>query len=229
MSKEKVLLCWSGGKDSTLALHDLVSGGNVDVVSLLTTVTEEYDRISMHGVRTDLLRAQAKALGFPLTVVTIPRGCTNVQYEAGMEAALRQFLARGVASVAFGDIFLEDLKAYREKNLAKLGMKAVFPIWKRDTRELINSFIRLGYRAVLSCIDPRVLPRSFAGRMIDAEFVHDLPGKVDPCGENGEYHSFVFDGPLFSEPVRIARGESVERDGFQFCDLIPETREYLCL
>jgi uncharacterized protein (TIGR00290 family) len=146
-----------------------------------------------------------------------------------MEAALRIFLKRGVVSVAFGDIFLEDLKAYRENNLAKLNMKAVFPIWKRNTRELIDSFIKLGYRAVLSCIDPRVLPPSFAGRMIDEEFVDDLPRSVDPCGENGEFHSFVFDGPLFKKPVRIGRGESVERDGFRFCDLIPETRDYLCL
>lgn len=222
-------MCWSGGKDSTLALHQLVKSGEFEIATLLTTVTEDYDRISMHGVRTELLRAQAESLGFPLTLVTIPRGCTNEQYEAGMEAALRQFLARGVASVAFGDIFLEDLKLYREKNLAKLGMEGIFPIWKQDTRELVGRFIRLGYRAVLTCIDPRVLPPSFAGRMIDDEFVEDLPQKVDACGENGEFHSFVFDGPLFKEPIRIGRGESVDRDGFRFCDLTPETREYLCL
>jgi uncharacterized protein (TIGR00290 family) len=229
LSLDKVLFCWSGGKDSMLALHDLVSRGNVEIVSLLTTVTADYDRISMHGVRTDLLRAQADSLGFPLTLVTIPRGCSNSQYEANMEAALRPFLTRGVVSVAFGDIFLEDLKIYRENNLAKIGMKGVFPIWKRNTAELIDSFIRLGYRAVLSCIDPRVLPPSFAGRMIDMEFVRDLPRSVDPCGENGEFHSFVFDGPLFKQPIKLTRGDSVERDGFWFCDLIPETREYLCL
>jgi len=227
--KEPAVFCWSGGKDSTLALHELVREGNVEIVTLLTTVTGDYDRISMHGVRTELLRAQADSLGFPLTLVTIPRGCSNVQYETSMEATLRSFLTQGVASVAFGDIFLEDLKAYREKNLEKLGMKAIFPIWKRETRELINTFITHGYRAVISCIDPRVLPPSFAGRMIDHEFVHDLPRNVDPCGENGEFHSFVFDGPLFKRPIQIGRGESLERDGFWFCDLIPETREYLCL
>ncbi len=226
---KKIVMCWSGGKDSTLALHELVHSGTYEVVSLLTTVTEEYDRISMHGVRVDLLRAQAASLGFPLQLVTIPRGCTNAIYEQRMEFALRRFLDSGIDNVAFGDIFLEDLKLYRENNLAKIGMKAIFPIWKEDTRELIARFVRLRYRAVLTCIDPRVLPPSFAGRMIDNEFVRDLPKSVDPCGENGEYHSFVFDGPLFKNPIRIGRGESVERDGFWFCDLIPETREYLCL
>jgi uncharacterized protein (TIGR00290 family) len=229
MNKQPVIMSWSGGKDSMLALHTLVNRGEVEIVSLLTTVTGEYNRISIHGVRIELLRAQAASLGFPLSMVTIPSGCTNEQYEHAMEAALRPYLARRVTSVAFGDIFLQDLKIYRETKLASIGMTAQFPLWKRNTRELVNEFIARGYRAALSCIDPRVLPPSFVGRMIDNSLLADLPAGVDPCGENGEYHSFVFDGPLFHCPVRIVRGESVERDGFWFCDLIPETRENVCL
>jgi uncharacterized protein (TIGR00290 family) len=219
---EDVVFCWSGGKDSAMALHALGAEPGVRIAGLLTTVTEEYDRISMHGVRRALLEQQAESLGLPLHAVLIPPQCVNATYEARMKDALEQHLARGVRRVAFGDIFLEDLRVYREQNLAKVGMEAVFPIWKRDTRELARELIRLGFRAIAVCIDPRVLDSSFAGRELDESFFSDLPPGVDPCGENGEFHTFVFDGPIFRTPIRFRAGETVHRDGFYFCDLLPE-------
>ncbi len=217
-----VLFCWSGGKDSAMALHVLRSANDCHITALLTTVTEGYDRISMHGVRRLLLERQAESLGLPLHPVLIPPQCVNPIYEARMAEALAEHLARGTRTVAFGDIFLEDLRAYREQNLARIGMEAVFPIWKRDTRELARDFVRLGFRAVTVCVDPRVLEASFAGRELDASFFDDLPLGVDPCGENGEFHTFVFDGPLFQSAIPIRIGERVMRDGFCFCDLLPE-------
>lgn len=219
---EDVLFCWSGGKDSAMALHALLAAGDCRVAALLTTITDEYDRISMHGVRRALLERQAESLGLPLHPVRIPPQCINAIYEERMKAALAGHLARGVRRVAFGDIFLEDLRAYREKNLAQVGMEALFPIWKRDTRELAREFVRLGFRAVTVCIDPRALDASFAGRELDASFFADLPPGVDPCGENGEFHTFVFDGPIFRDPIAFRTGETVMRDGFCFCDLLPE-------
>src|SRR5450759_4054481 len=219
---EDVLFCWSGGKDSAMALHVLQSAHGYRVTALLTTVTEEYDRISMHGVRRELLERQAESLGLPLHAVLIPPHCINATYEARMKEALGEQLAQGVQRVAFGDIFLEDLRAYRERNLAQLGMAALFPIWKRDTRVRARECLRLGFRAIAVCVDPRVLDPSFAGRMLDESFFTDLPPGVDPCGENGEFHTFVFDGPVFRTPVRFAAGEKVLRDGFCFCDLLPE-------
>jgi uncharacterized protein (TIGR00290 family) len=217
-----VLFCWSGGKDSAMALHALQSAGNYRITGLLTTITQDYDRISMHGVRRELLERQAESLGLPLHPVLIPPQCVNAIYEERMAEALAEHLALGTRVVAFGDIFLEDLRAYRERNLAQIGIEAVFPIWKRDTRELAQEFRRLGFRAVAVCIDPRVLDASFAGRDLDASFFADLPPQVDPCGENGEFHTFVFDGPVFQNPVPIRIGERVMRDGFCFCDLLPE-------
>lgn len=217
---EPVLFCWSGGKDSAMALHALRHQG-ANIVALLTTVTEGYDRISMHGVRRELLRAQTHAIGIPLHEVPIPPQCINPIYESRMAAALREFLDRGVRSVAFGDIFLEDLRDYRERNLASLDMKAVFPIWKQATHELANEFIAMGFRAVTACVDPARLPSSFAGRELDASFFRDLPPDVDPCGENGEFHTFVYDGPIFRQPLRIVRGQLVTRDGFVFNDFLP--------
>jgi uncharacterized protein (TIGR00290 family) len=219
---EDILFCWSGGKDSAMALHALGAEPGVRITGLLTTVTEQYDRISMHGVRRALLERQADSLGLPLHAVLIPPQCVNATYEARMKEALEQHLARGVRRVAFGDIFLEDLRVYREQNLAKVGMEGVFPIWKRDTRELAGELIRLGFRAIAVCIDPRVLDPSFAGRELDESFFSDLPSGVDPCGENGEFHTFVFDGPIFRTPVQFRVGETVHRDGFYFCDLLPE-------
>jgi uncharacterized protein (TIGR00290 family) len=218
---EPILFCWSGGKDSAMALHTVSERADVRIVALLTTVTETYDRISMHGVRRELLVQQAESIGLPLREVRIPPQCVNPIYEARMEEALRSYYAEGVRTVAFGDIFLEDLRAYREKNLARIGMTALFPIWKRDTRELIRSFHAARFRAIAVCIDPRVLDRSFAGRELEESFFHDLPAGVDPCGENGEFHTFVFDGPIFRNPIPVRAGEVVERDSFIYCDLLP--------
>jgi uncharacterized protein (TIGR00290 family) len=219
--REDVLFCWSGGKDSAMALHALQLAQSHCITALLTTVTEEYDRISMHGVRRVLLERQAESLGLPLHAVLIPPHCINATYEAQMKEALNEHFARGVRRVAFGDIFLEDLRAYRERNLAQLGMEALFPIWKRDTHELAREFLRLGFRAIAVCVDPRVLDSSFAGRELDESFFADLPPGVDPCGENGEFHTFVFDGPVFRSPIPFFTGEKVLREEFCFCDLLP--------
>lgn len=218
---EPVLMCWSGGKDSAMALHDVLVVERRRVAALLTTVTEGFDRISMHGVRRELLERQAAAIGLPLHQITIPPQCVNAVYESRMEEALRIHLAEGVREVVFGDIFLEDLRVYRENNLAKLGMRGVFPIWKRDTRELVTTFLQLGFRAIVVCVDLKVLPADFAGREINAQFLKDFPPEADPCGENGEFHSFVFNGPIFQQPVHFTIGEKVQRDSFCFCDLIP--------
>jgi len=219
---EDVLFCWSGGKDSAMALHALRGDGDCRVTALLTTVADKYDRISMHGVRRALLERQAESLGLPLHTVLIPPQCINATFEERMKDALTQHFARGVRRVAFGDIFLEDLRVYREKNLAEVGMKAIFPLWKRDTWELAAEFVRAGFRAIAVCVDPRVLDASFAGRELDASFFADLPPSVDPCGENGEFHTFVFDGPILKSPIPIRLGEKIMRDGFCFCDLLPE-------
>jgi uncharacterized protein (TIGR00290 family) len=216
-----ILFCWSGGKDSAIALHALLQRPDVHIAALLTTVTETYDRISMHGVRRELLVQQAESIGPPLHEVRIPPQCVNPVYEARMEEALRVHYAEGVRMVAFGDIFLEDLRAYREKNLARVGMTALFPIWKRDTRELIREFHKNRFRAIAACVDPKVLDRRFAGRELDAAFFRDLPPCVDPCGENGEFHTFVLDGPIFRKPIPVRAGEIVERDSFIYADLLP--------
>lgn len=218
---EPILFCWSGGKDSAMALHTLMQCNVVRIAALLTTITETYDRISMHGVRRELLVQQAQSIGLPLHEVRIPPQCINPIYEARMEHALRLHYDAGVRTVAFGDIFLEDLRAYRERNLARIGMTGVFPIWKRDTRDLIRDFHSAGFRAIAACVDPKVLDRSFAGRELDEQFFRDLPPHVDPCGENGEFHTFVFDGPIFRKPIPVRAGEIVERDSFIYCDLLP--------
>ena len=217
---ERILFCWSGGKDSAMALHALLQQPDFRVASLLTTVTETYDRISMHGVRRELLHRQAQSLRLTLHEVFIPPQCVNPIYEARMEEALRHFYNQGVRKVAFGDIFLEDLRAYREKNLARIGMTALFPIWKRDTRELIRHFHAQHFRAIAACIDTKILDPSFAGRELDESFFRDLPAGADPCGENGEFHTFVFDGPIFESPIPVRTGDVVNRDGFVFCDLL---------
>ena len=224
-TREPILFCWSGGKDSAMALHVLLQRQDVRVVALLTTVTEGHERISMHGVRRELLEQQAQSIGLPLHEVRIPPQCVNSIYEARMEAALRIHLAQGVRTVAFGDIFLEDLRAYREKNLTRIGVSALFPIWKRDTRELIHSFHANKFRAIAVCIDPKILAPTFAGRELNDSFFQDLPPHADPCGENGEFHTFVFDGPIFRSPVPVRTGDVVNRDGFVFCDLFREMEE----
>jgi uncharacterized protein (TIGR00290 family) len=219
---EPILFCWSGGKDSALALRMLLLQNEVRIAALLTTVTEGYDRISMHGVRRELLQRQAESLRLPLHEVFIPPQCVNSIYEARMEAALLHFYEQGIRRVAFGDIFLEDLRLYREKNLSRVEMQGLFPIWKRDTRELIREFHAARFRSVAVCIDSRVLDPSFAGRELDDSFFADLPSTVDPCGENGEFHTFVYDGPIFSRPIDFTLGDTVQRDFFIFRDLLPE-------
>jgi uncharacterized protein (TIGR00290 family) len=222
---EPILFCWSGGKDSAMALHTLLERSDIHVAALLTTVTEGYERISMHGVRRDLLERQAQSIGLPLHEVRIPPQCVNPTYEARMEEALRRHFDEGVRRVAFGDIFLEDLRAYRERNLARIGMTALFPIWKRDTQELIRSFHARRFRAIAVCIDSKALDPTFVGRELDESFFRDLPPHADPCGENGEFHTFVFDGPIFRSPIPVRTGEIVHRDGFVFCDLVSRIEE----
>jgi uncharacterized protein (TIGR00290 family) len=222
---ESILFCWSGGKDSAMALHTLLQCSEFHIAALLTTVTEGYERISMHGVRRELLKRQAQSIGLPLHEVRIPPQCVNPIYEARMEEALRRHVDQGVRRVAFGDIFLEDLRAYREKNLARIGMTALFPIWKRDTRDLVREFHANRFRAVAVCVDSKVLDPSFAGRELDESFFSDLPLHADPCGENGEFHTFVFDGPIFHSPIPVRTGEIVKRDGFIFCDLLSKMEE----
>jgi len=219
---EKVLVSWSGGKDSAMALHEILESQQYQVAALLTTVTAEYDRISMHGVRCSLLERQAWSLGLPLDKVLISKESPNEEYETRMAQTLMKHMASGVTSVVFGDIFLEDLRKYREKNLAILGMKAVFPLWKRDTGQLMQSFIALGFKAITVCIDTQALDGQFAGRIINRQFMIDLPKTADICGENGEYHSFVYDGPIFKRSIPYKVGETVLRDDrFYYCDLMP--------
>jgi uncharacterized protein (TIGR00290 family) len=216
-----VLFSWSGGKDSAMALHSLRQNPDFEVIALLTTVTEGYERISMHGVRRELLHRQADSIGLPLEEVRIPPQCVNPVYEARMGEVVLRFRDRGVRHVAFGDIFLEDLRAYREQKLVAADMTALFPIWKVDTRELAARFLHDKFRAITVCIDPKKLDASFAGRELDASFFRDLPPGVDPCGENGEFHTYVFDGPVFRSPIPVQVGAVVERDSFVFCDLMP--------
>ncbi|HOQ99692.1 MAG TPA: adenine nucleotide alpha hydrolase [Anaerolineae bacterium] len=219
---EQVLLSWSAGKDSALALYEILKDPAYRVQALLTTVTEDYDRVSMHGIRRSLLERQARALGLPLEVVRIPAHGSNDGYEARMAKALARHQARGVTAVAFGDTSLEEVRAYRERNLARAGLRGVFPLWGRDARALVRSFIRLGFRAITTCVDTQALDARLAGRPVDERFLAELPANVDPCGENGEYHSFVCDGPIFSVPVAYTVGGTVLREGrFAYCDLLP--------
>lgn len=216
-----ILLSWSGGKDSALALREIVRSREYNVKALLTTVTAEFDRISMHGVRRSLLHAQASSLGLSLEEIWIPKNSSNEIYEAQMEAVLTKYRERGVEQVAFGDLFLQDVRSYREDRLAQIGMKGVFPLWGRDTGKLAREFIELGFRAVVCCVDPSKLPGEFCGREYDSAFLESIPSTVDPCGENGEFHTFVYAGPVFRGEVPITRGDVVLRDGFYFADLIP--------
>jgi len=219
---DNVLVSWSGGKDSALALHEILKTKSYQISALVTTVTEDYDRISMHGVRRSLLERQAASLGFPLEKVFISKNASNQEYEAQMGQVLARYKTTGISSVVFGDIFLEDLRKYREAKLATLDMHGIFPIWKRDTRELARSLSVLGFKAITTCVDTNALGGQFVGRVIDEEFLSELPPTVDACGENGEFHSFVYDGPIFREKIAFKTGEVVLRDDrFCYCDLIP--------
>lgn len=216
----RVALAWSGGKDSALALWVLEQEHGLRPDVLLTTVTEPYQRISMHGVRRELLHRQAERIGIELVEVMIPAACSNAVYERRMAAAFATGPLREVAQVASGDLFLQDIRAYREERLRAAGREALFPLWKRDTGELARRFVDAGFRAVIVCVDPRKLDRAFAGREFDHALLDELPDAVDPCGENGEFHTFVYAGPVLAAAIEVTRGEVVERDGFSFCDLM---------
>ncbi|HTZ87111.1 MAG TPA: ATP-binding protein [Solirubrobacteraceae bacterium] len=216
----ELALSWSGGKDSALALWALRWQSGLRPSVLITTVTETYDRVSMHGVRRELLREQAQLTGAKLVEVPIPPGCANSLYEERMAQAFAGPL-REIRCVASGDLFLEDVRAYRETRLRAIGREALFPLWLRDTSALAREFVDAGFRAILVCVDPAQLDPSFAGREFDAQLLADLPPEVDPCGENGEFHTFVHAGPIFPTPVRCETGEVVNRDGFTFCDVVP--------
>jgi uncharacterized protein (TIGR00290 family) len=221
----RVLMSWSGGKDSCFALYEIQRTQDYRVAALLTTLTRDYDRISMHGVRRGLLEKQATSLGLPLHQVFISKDATNQEYEMRVGEAFSVHREQGIGLIVFGDLFLEDIRTYREQFLARHNMRGLFPVWKRETSKFIEEFIALGFKAVVTCVDSRVLDQSFAGRIIDESFVSSLPPDVDPCGENGEFHSFVFDGPNFSMPVRFSIGEAVLRDSFWFRDLLPIAEE----
>jgi uncharacterized protein (TIGR00290 family) len=220
-ARPKALLAWSSGKDSAWSLQVLRAQAEVEVVGLLTTINEAFDRVAMHAVRTELLRAQAEAVDLPLWPVAIPWPCSNAQYEAAMAAALARAVAEGVSVVAFGDLFLEDIRRYREERMKETGVRPLFPIWRTPTGALAKQMVESGLRARLTCVDPRQLDASFAGRDFDADLLAALPRAVDPCGENGEFHTFAYDGPMFRRPVAIRGGEVVTRDGFVFADLLP--------
>jgi uncharacterized protein (TIGR00290 family) len=214
-------MSWSSGKDSTLALHEARSGGEVSVAGLLTTVNAAAGRVSMHGVRRTLLEAQAAALGLPLHVVELPWPCPNEVYEERMSAACEAARQQGVSRIVFGDLFLEEVRAYREASLAGTGLTPVFPLWHRPTAALAREMLAQGIRAVITCVDPDQAPRDIAGRWYDEELLRALPEGADPCGENGEFHTFVTDGPGFAHPLAVTVGETVERDGFVFTDVLP--------
>ena len=221
MAIKRVLLSWSGGKDSAWALHLLRQDPTVEVVALLTTVNEEFQRVAMHGFREELLDLQAEAAGLPLWKIPLPWPCSNEQYEARMAAACQRALAENISAIAFGDLFLEDIRAYRIAKLEGTGLEPLFPCWLIPTAELAQQMLTSGLRAHLTCIDPRHLHPDFAGREFNAELLADLPSTVDPCGERGEFHTFVSAGPIFSRSIDIRRGETVARDGFIYADLLP--------
>lgn len=216
----RVLLSWSSGKDAAYALHRLRADPDVEVAGLLTTLNSAFDRVAMHGVREALLDAQAEAAGLPLWKVPLPWPCSNEAYEAAMAEACARAAAEGITAVAFGDLFLEDVRAYREARLAGTGLAPLFPLWDQDTARLAREMIASGLKATLVCVDPRALEARFAGRAFDAALLADLPAGVDPCGERGEFHTFAWAGPMFRHPVAVAPGETVTREGFVFTDLV---------
>ncbi|HSH66293.1 MAG TPA: diphthine--ammonia ligase [Bacteroidia bacterium] len=238
MMKEKVLFCWSGGKDSAMALHQIMKEGTYEVVALLTTFNSNFKRVSMHGVREELVEKQAEAIGLPLLKVYVSEG-TNTEYENAMETLLLEQKTKGVTKVIFGDIFLEDLRAYREKNLLKVNLKAEFPLWKKNTSALIAYFLEQNFKTITCCVNDAYLGEDKVGMQITKEFIKNLPENVDPCGENGEYHTFCYDGPVFKTPVKFILGEKVYKPleikrsgeevcpgstitkGFWYCDLLP--------
>jgi uncharacterized protein (TIGR00290 family) len=217
---KKILLSWSGGKDSAWALHVLRQSGEFEVAGLLTTVNETFNRVAIHGFREELLERQSEAAGLPLWKVPLPFPCSNEEYEARMAVVCDRAVREGFTRIAFGDLFLEEIRAYRVAKLAGTGLEPVFPIWGIPTDELAAEMMAGGLRARLTCVDPRKVPAEFAGREWDAELLKELPAGVDPCGENGEFHSFAYAGPMFREAIPVSLGERVERDGFCYADLL---------
>ncbi|SFB27143.1 MJ0570-related uncharacterized domain-containing protein [Flavobacterium swingsii] len=243
--KKKAIFNWSSGKDSALALYKTLQNSEIEIVSLLTSVNKKYNRISMHGVRTELLEQQAKSIGLPLHIMEIPEMPSMEDYEKVMQETLTKFKEKGITHSIFGDIFLEDLRKYREDKLAQMQLEAIFPLWKIPTKDLIHEFLDLGFKTIVVCVNEKNLDKSFVGRIIDAQFIADLPDDVDVCGENGEFHTFTFDGPIFKKPIEFEIGEIVYRKyekpkqessntacdtsssdafdfGFWYCDLIPK-------
>jgi uncharacterized protein (TIGR00290 family) len=218
---KRVLLSWSSGKDCAWALHVLRQQPDIDVVGLLTTLNAEFDRVAMHGTRRSMLEAQAEAAGLPLWTVPLPWPCSNEVYEQRMAEACGRAVRERIEAIAFGDLFLRDVREYRERQLAGTGLEPLFPLWEIPTDELARTMIAGGLRAKLVCVDSRQLPASFAGRNFDADLLRDLPAQVDPCGERGEFHSCVYDGPMFTKPIELESGEIVDRDGFIFADFSP--------
>lgn len=242
-SKIPALFNWSSGKDSALALYKILNENEFEVITLQTSINQKYQRISMHGVREELLERQAQSIGLPLKKIMIPEMPTMEVYNEIMSTTLQEFQEQGIQHSIFGDIFLEDLKKYREDKLQEVGFKGVFPLWKKDTHKLLQEFLDLGFKTIVVCVSEKYLSKDFVGKVIDQEFINSLPENVDPCGENGEFHTFTFDGPIFSEPVAFELGEIVYRKyekttttsntacdtndtpytyGFWFCDLIPK-------
>ncbi len=220
ISRAKAILSWSSGKDSAMALYRVMAEKKFEVTCLLTTISDRFHRVSMHGVREELLERQAKSVGISLEKVLIPYPCPNAVYEEKMRNVMSLWKGRGVTHAIFGDLFLEDIRKYREANLAKLDITPLFPVWGRDTASLAREMLQLGFRAILTCVDPKKLDVTFAGRQFDSSLLEEFPPTVDPCGENGEFHTFVYDGPIFREPIPVEVGESVMRDGFQFADVL---------
>lgn len=218
---KKALIAWSSGKDSAWALHEIRSRGEYEIIGALTTVTETFARVSMHAVREEILRRQCRAAGLAQKIVPIPFPCPNGIYEARMAAALADAKAEGVTHIVFGDLFLEDVRGYREEKLKGSGIAPVFPLWGRPTDRLACEMIEGGLKAKLVCIDPKILPKAFAGRAFDASLIEEFPAGVDPCGERGEFHTCVTGGPMFREEIEVKPGDIVERDGFVFADLVP--------
>jgi uncharacterized protein (TIGR00290 family) len=216
---KRVALSWSSGKDSAWSLYLLRQDPTIEVVALITTINQEFDRVAMHAVRRELVELQADAAGLPCWKVPLPWPCSNEEYEARMREVCARALGEGVEAIAFGDLFLADIRAYRERQLADTGLEPLFPVWQIPTRELAATMIAAGLRAKITCVNPKVLPGEFVGREFDTAFLNDVPAGVDPCGENGEFHSFVYAGPMFGAPIPVESGEIVERDGFFFADL----------
>lgn len=226
--RAKLWLSWSTGKDSAWALHVLRAQGQFEVAGLLTTGTSAFDRVSMHGVRHELAEAQARAAGVPLRWIELPYPCPNARYEAIMGEAVQQAISEGVTHVAFGDLFLAEVRAYRERMLAGSGLAPVFPLWHADTTRLAKEMTIGGLRALLVCVDPKQLSPAYAGRSFDDQLLAELPAGVDPCGENGEFHTFCCAGPMFERPIPVRSGSTVERDGFVYTDLVIDSRDAAC-